>query len=411
MSISETQAPKIRISEDHSLHRKHKHHKVEHDRKKSRHDRRDHKNKRKKESENISKKRHRDEHRSSHRSSKSSKKANSKHKQHRHRHDSSEIDSNNIGNFKEGQSGGDVLHHSIEVSKRRSRSPIRDIDVKDRSKRFRVEKAELNIGANGEDHDAVKNPSKRPEATRSVRFKGETTITKGQEREREFEGRKDKKVLEGELREKALANFMRHHDTSYRKDDHSPVNTRQSVACSEETNRALPEAETKNLVNAGNAVDHYEDTIGDTVARANDECFGDEKSSNLEEGEIVSDTSIENKVVTKDSSLAIDEGEVLHESRNKLGNTVREDSEVAKTNRNSLISEKQDSSQGQMVKESLMSASPSTQQVGNNDSGNTNSFQEKTMSVMRGGEMVQVSYKVYIPKRAAELAARRRLRR
>lgn len=34
-------------------------------------------------------------------------------------------------------------------------------------------------------------------------------------------------------------------------------------------------------------------------------------------------------------------------------------------------------------------------------------FQQKTMSVMRGGELVQVNYKVYIPKRAAELAKRR----
>ncbi|CAN6457404.1 unnamed protein product [Victoria cruziana] len=37
-------------------------------------------------------------------------------------------------------------------------------------------------------------------------------------------------------------------------------------------------------------------------------------------------------------------------------------------------------------------------------------YEQKTMSVMRGGEMVQVSYKVYIPKRAPALA-RRQLRR
>ncbi|KAK6934236.1 hypothetical protein RJ641_034391 [Dillenia turbinata] len=37
-------------------------------------------------------------------------------------------------------------------------------------------------------------------------------------------------------------------------------------------------------------------------------------------------------------------------------------------------------------------------------------FQQKTMSVMRGGEMVQVSYKVYIPKKAPALA-RRKLQR
>ncbi|CAA0816001.1 Unknown protein [Striga hermonthica] len=38
------------------------------------------------------------------------------------------------------------------------------------------------------------------------------------------------------------------------------------------------------------------------------------------------------------------------------------------------------------------------------------SFEQKTMSVMRGGEMVQVSYKVYIPKKAPALA-RRQLKR
>jgi hypothetical protein len=37
-------------------------------------------------------------------------------------------------------------------------------------------------------------------------------------------------------------------------------------------------------------------------------------------------------------------------------------------------------------------------------------FEQKTMSVMRGGEMVEVSYKVYIPKKAPALA-RRHLRR
>ncbi|KAL5730480.1 hypothetical protein ACHQM5_003293 [Ranunculus cassubicifolius] len=48
------------------------------------------------------------------------------------------------------------------------------------------------------------------------------------------------------------------------------------------------------------------------------------------------------------------------------------------------------------------------------DAGNATTggsgFEEKTMTVMRGGEMVQVSYKVYIPKRAPALA-RRKLQR
>ncbi|KAI3769289.1 hypothetical protein L6452_00390 [Arctium lappa] len=41
---------------------------------------------------------------------------------------------------------------------------------------------------------------------------------------------------------------------------------------------------------------------------------------------------------------------------------------------------------------------------------NNSQFEKKTMSVMRGGEMVQVSYKVYIPNRAPALA-RRQLKR
>ncbi|XP_019194464.1 PREDICTED: uncharacterized protein LOC109188300 [Ipomoea nil] len=47
------------------------------------------------------------------------------------------------------------------------------------------------------------------------------------------------------------------------------------------------------------------------------------------------------------------------------------------------------------------------QQAEANDSSH---FQQKTMSVMRSGEMVQVSYKVYIPKRAPALS-RRQLKR
>ncbi|KAG8386347.1 hypothetical protein BUALT_Bualt03G0139400 [Buddleja alternifolia] len=45
-----------------------------------------------------------------------------------------------------------------------------------------------------------------------------------------------------------------------------------------------------------------------------------------------------------------------------------------------------------------------------NEAQDGSEFKQKTMSVMRGGEMVQVSYKVYIPKKAPALA-RRQLRR
>ncbi|XP_009795870.1 uncharacterized protein [Nicotiana sylvestris] len=44
------------------------------------------------------------------------------------------------------------------------------------------------------------------------------------------------------------------------------------------------------------------------------------------------------------------------------------------------------------------------------DAKDGSQFEQKTMSVMRGGEMVQVNYKVYIPKRAPALA-RRQLKR
>ncbi|KAH9609193.1 hypothetical protein KSS87_002229 [Heliosperma pusillum] len=45
-----------------------------------------------------------------------------------------------------------------------------------------------------------------------------------------------------------------------------------------------------------------------------------------------------------------------------------------------------------------------------NETDGDSQFQQKTMSVMRGGEMVQVSYKVYIPNKAPALA-RRQLKR
>ncbi|KAL4554321.1 hypothetical protein LXL04_039541 [Taraxacum kok-saghyz] len=47
---------------------------------------------------------------------------------------------------------------------------------------------------------------------------------------------------------------------------------------------------------------------------------------------------------------------------------------------------------------------------GSKETNDNSQFEKKTMSVMRGGEMVQVSYKVYIPNRAPALA-RRQLKR
>lgn len=65
------------------------------------------------------------------------------------------------------------------------------------------------------------------------------------------------------------------------------------------------------------------------------------------------------------------------------------------------------------VSEALTSASVSGEQSTNDKTNEVNEdaqFQQKTMSVMRGGEMVQVSYKVYIPKKIPALA-RRQLKR
>ncbi|KAE9621624.1 hypothetical protein Lal_00032577 [Lupinus albus] len=75
---------------------------------------------------------------------------------------------------------------------------------------------------------------------------------------------------------------------------------------------------------------------------------------------------------------------------------------------------------GSDVEESHKSATPKSCIEGSsveNNSGNLqdesnpgSQFEQKTMTVMRGGELVQVSYKVYIPKKAPALA-RRQLRR
>ncbi|XP_021719288.1 dentin sialophosphoprotein-like [Chenopodium quinoa] len=65
------------------------------------------------------------------------------------------------------------------------------------------------------------------------------------------------------------------------------------------------------------------------------------------------------------------------------------------------------------LSEASASASVSDEQCTNDSTNKADEdaqFQQKTMSVMRGGEMVQVSYKVYIPKKAPALA-RRQLKR
>nr|XP_043618729.1 E3 ubiquitin-protein ligase RBBP6 [Erigeron canadensis] len=59
---------------------------------------------------------------------------------------------------------------------------------------------------------------------------------------------------------------------------------------------------------------------------------------------------------------------------------------------------------------SASSTKEGTSKEQQNETNDNSQFEKKTMSVMRGGEMVQVSYKVYIPTRAPALA-RRKLKR
>ncbi|CAO2836151.1 unnamed protein product [Amaranthus hypochondriacus] len=90
-------------------------------------------------------------------------------------------------------------------------------------------------------------------------------------------------------------------------------------------------------------------------------------------------------------------------------------SEPQKTISKDFASSKFDSEVSTRIVEALTHTEPSTSEVENKDD-KTNSadeeaqFQNKTMSVMRGGEMVQVSYKVYIPKKTPALS-RRQLKR
>ncbi|CAM8995299.1 unnamed protein product [Rhodiola kirilowii] len=90
---------------------------------------------------------------------------------------------------------------------------------------------------------------------------------------------------------------------------------------------------------------------------------------------------------------------------------------------NTLVDEVDPKSVGNIIKESNTvytavpnnpsSSPPSTvagEHVSSDHQGEAedgSQFQEKTMSVMRGGELVQVSYKVYIPKKAPAVARRR----
>ncbi|XP_057531223.1 uncharacterized protein LOC130809451 [Amaranthus tricolor] len=90
-------------------------------------------------------------------------------------------------------------------------------------------------------------------------------------------------------------------------------------------------------------------------------------------------------------------------------------SEPQKTISNDFASSKFDSEVSTRIVEALTHTEPSTSEVENkNDKTNSTDeeaqFQNKTMSVMRGGEMVQVSYKVYIPKKTPALS-RRQLKR
>ncbi|XP_042019972.1 uncharacterized protein LOC121767714 [Salvia splendens] len=64
-----------------------------------------------------------------------------------------------------------------------------------------------------------------------------------------------------------------------------------------------------------------------------------------------------------------------------------------------------------VTKASSSNAEPISGEHSSGQTKDSSEFEQKTMTVMRGGELVQVSYKVYIPKKAPALARRQLKRR
>ncbi|KAI5063332.1 hypothetical protein GOP47_0021879 [Adiantum capillus-veneris] len=424
-----------------SNHFKDKHDPLERDNRaggRSRREKRSHKRKR----DDASKRRHKERHRGSHSSSKSSSKGKSREAVHRSK-DGEGSQSDSSGSFLNGQRGSSHCY-GADVLQKHARSPStvphKEDHKEHRSKRAKSSKENFVLDGAQEDRDVLNHPSRTEEkvvrkckdsglgkegqfmgvvpSAKLTRSQREEAFMKGQEQEVGLEGGEGN-VLEVELRQKALANFMRHQDVSWRTDPHGSMSdddTRQLATYNEQDEQVVSEVGNRHLLDVGNATNL--DTpnnapCSDTVARTGGNCPAEETDNNLEEGEIKSDDETEREI----ASSVVDN--VLHENIERNSNTTRDDCEKQDDSRITsgreieragvntaapCVNAKQELSQEQAVKESQGVDLASAQR------DSSSNFQEKTMSVMRGGEMVQVSYKVYIPKRAAELA-RRRLQR
>ncbi|XP_074311121.1 uncharacterized protein LOC141646993 isoform X2 [Silene latifolia] len=137
------------------------------------------------------------------------------------------------------------------------------------------------------------------------------------------------------------------------------------------------------------------------------------------------DLSTPKKPINKDSTQQLTSHEVSQPNPLTLKTPVDRDSkqqftsqEVSQPNLSApkVIDLRSIKGSGSSRIDSTASASQPSDVVEHGSNENTNEtdvdsqFQQKTMSVMRGGEMVQVSYKVYIPNKAPALA-RRQLKR
>eukprot|EP00250_Pteridium_aquilinum_P011339 c19999_g1_i1 orf=356-1828(-) len=364
--------------------------------------------------------------------------------------------------------------HSADVPRKRSRSCSGDAPKRHRLKKFKENNEALNMDDGRKTYEASYDPkwvekdgmqqcvntlltqekdsaegafsSESRRCHMSTQKNGcDMTISRYQEQEKGLDGIKDK-VLEVELRQKALANFLRHQDTSCKMEEHkeriSPTSyvgtTRPASNVEERNERTVTEVDSRwtagslVLSNASNVEasidDHRWPRASDTVVSVHLERpiegsgLACDSHSNLEEGEISSDTAQslnENETGNGNASSQVDEGKVLYEQEKIEKEGPHADRDVCKEGHKSspsstgeverasapgaaCINKKQALSQENEVEGDLNVDPPATAQ----HDGST-AFEQKTMSVMRGGEMVQVNYKVYIPKRAAELARRR----
>ncbi|MCO5607156.1 hypothetical protein L7F22_061349 [Adiantum nelumboides] len=408
----------------------------------SRHEKRSHKRKR----DEASKRKHKDRHKESHRSSKLSSKGEPREKVRRQKDgEGSQTDSSN--SFLSGQRGSNSHFRGADVHQNRGPSsdtaPHKEGYKEHRSKRVKSCKENFSLDDSRENCATLNQPlgteevvhkRKSPELGKEGHYTGAASSSKltrserdeiflkGQGRETGSAGRKDK-ILEVELRQKALENFLRHQDGSWKTDSDGPLSdfdTMELATYDEQDGRILGEVGNRCERAVGNAINvdrpkepHCLPCTSNTVMPSGGNCLAVENDNNLEEGKIQSDeeTEHENASFTRER--------VLHDHVDGKPHAIKDDCEKQDDSRifsgreieragvssaAPCLKLKQEPSQEQAVKDSPGVDLASAQ----HDS--SDNFQEKTMSVMRGGELVQVSYKVYIPKRAAELA-RRRLQR